>query len=123
LLAEALAAFHQLGDRASIAGCLEGVARICVRRGATELAARLSGAARALWNATGASREPQDAPLHDRAMAATRAEIGDAAFAAACAAGARLVLDEAVAGAMAASAALPADPPAPVARGNLSSVG
>jgi len=106
LLGEALTAFHGLGDRISIAGCLEAVARRRAGQGAATDAARFCGAAAGLWAATGAARQGQDARDHERAVTVARAALGAAGFAAAWAAGQELPLAEVVAEA-AAAAALP----------------
>ncbi len=59
-------------------------------------AARVLGAATAFLEARGALLVPEDQPEHERNMAVVRAQLGDAAFAAAAAAGRELTLDQAM---------------------------
>jgi len=59
-------------------------------------AARLFGAAMAFLQTRGALVVPEDQPEHDRTMAVVRAQLGDAGFAAASAAGQELTLEQAM---------------------------
>jgi predicted ATPase/DNA-binding CsgD family transcriptional regulator/DNA-binding XRE family transcriptional regulator len=95
-LFEALTLFRDLGDRWMLAHVLEGLAGIAATW-QPERAARLLGAAAALREASGLPVEPAYLASHERAAAATRAALGDAAFAAACSAGAGLSLERALA--------------------------
>ena len=88
LCAESLALFRELGDRHGVAWILSNLAVIAQRRGAWEWAARLHGAAEALREAVGSaalSLSPSERANYEAAVAATRAELGDDAFAAAMA--------------------------------------
>jgi hypothetical protein len=67
-----------------------------------ERAVQLFGAAAALWDRLGLPRAPEAREEHERQVAAARAALGAAAFAAAWAAGQRLSLEQAVATALAA---------------------
>jgi tetratricopeptide (TPR) repeat protein len=77
LLAEALSLLAGIGDQALAADVLEQIARLVVERGeaGAEAALRLAGGAEAVWRATGASRQPPNAPLHEAAMATARAAL------------------------------------------------
>jgi predicted ATPase len=84
---ESLAAFRQVGDRHGMAQALEGLARVAGARGEAERAAQLYAAAAALREALGAPVPPADRADHERRVAAARATLGEAAFAAAWAQG------------------------------------
>ena len=79
--------WHKLGNTRGVASCLAGLAGIAVLRGAPERAARLYGAADAARQAGGGVVEPTDRTVHDGAIAEARAALGEAAYAAAWAAG------------------------------------
>jgi DNA-binding CsgD family transcriptional regulator/tetratricopeptide (TPR) repeat protein len=91
LCAESLALFQELGDRQGLAWVLSNLAIMAQRRGAWEQSARLHGATEALRDAIGSSDVFNFSPIEQRArenaVAAARAQLGDAAFAAAIAAG------------------------------------
>ena len=95
-----------VGAKATAAACLEALAGIVVFHGSAEAATRCLAAAAALRAATGEPPATADAAEGNRwlAMAKTRlaADSGDAAFAAAWAAGQDLTLAEAIAAALAA---------------------
>ena len=119
-LTESLALRRELGERLGIAECLEGLATVAAGTGQPERAARLLGAAEALREAIGAPLPPVDRPDHDDDDSATRAALGEAAFAAAWAAGRALTVEQAVAEALgdpslppAAERAAPVPPAAP----------
>jgi predicted ATPase/DNA-binding CsgD family transcriptional regulator len=97
LFAEGLALFTELGDRRIIALALDGVAGIAIAWGQPERAARLFGAAAGLREADGLPVDPASRAAHGRGVAATRAALGEDAFAAAWASGATLPLSAAVA--------------------------
>ena len=80
-----------------------------------ERAARLYGAAAALRERLGAAVVPWERPAHERDLAAVRAALGPAAFAAAWAAGAALPLEAAVAEALADASRRPRRQPATAA--------
>jgi DNA-binding CsgD family transcriptional regulator/tetratricopeptide (TPR) repeat protein len=91
LCAESLAIFQELGDRQGLTWVLSNLSVIAQRRGALEQAARLHGAAEALREAIGSTEISNLSPIErvarETAVAATRAELGDAAFTAAVADG------------------------------------
>ncbi len=89
----ALQTFVELGDSRQAAPVLEGLAEL-VRAENFLRAARLWGAADALRKAVGAPRAPTMEARYARAMTDTRAQLGDAAFDAAWAAGGALTLNE-----------------------------
>jgi hypothetical protein len=84
-----------------IAESLEIAARLALAEGWPERAARLLGAADALRDAIGAPLPPVYRAAHEHDMATARTALGDAAFAAAWAAGRALALEQAVAEALA----------------------
>jgi predicted ATPase/DNA-binding CsgD family transcriptional regulator len=101
LCAESLALFQNLRDRYGAAWVLSNLAIVAQRRGAWEWAARFHGASEALREALGSavlSLSPAEQATYEAAVAATRAEIGDSAFAEATAAG-RAMPPEQIAGA------------------------
>jgi non-specific serine/threonine protein kinase len=71
---------RELGDLRGIAGALGGFAGIALGRGQAERAARLLGAARALGDAIGVAHLGH-ALYFERVVAATRARLGETAFA------------------------------------------
>ena len=107
LSAAALPWLRDVGEWWNVAACLEGIAASAGALGQPERAARLLGAARALRDAVAAPRFPLDEPAYDQAMVAVRGVLGDAAWAAAWDAGARLSRGEAVATALDLATALP----------------
>jgi predicted ATPase/class 3 adenylate cyclase len=76
--------------------CLAGLARARAAQGAAAAAARLSGAADAHAPTAGARLAPDDRAAYERDLAAVRAALGEAAFAAARAAGHTMTLERAV---------------------------
>jgi hypothetical protein len=76
---------------------LEGFAHVAGAEGDAERAARLFGAAEALREALGAPLPPVERAHYDRSVAATRAALGEEAFAAAWAEGRALSLEQAIA--------------------------
>jgi non-specific serine/threonine protein kinase len=112
LYGRALAVFRELGDREATASVLEVVAWLPQRAGRAEPAARLLAAAATLRAADGIRITPLHRAGHDPVLAATRAALGDEAFAAAWAAGEALPIGDAVAEALEVAVALAA-PPAP----------
>ena len=99
-----------------VAEALDGVAGVAAVLGQPERAARLLGAAEARREATDMARTMIASIEHERHVAATRAALGEAAFAAAYAGGRALPLEEAVAEALA-CADLAVVPPASRDRG------
>ena len=113
LYAECLDLARGAGDRRGLALGLDGLAGAAALRGdraSARLAARLYGAAEALCAAMGLSLEPNERAEREVPIAAARATLGEAAFAAAWAAGGALSPEEAVTEALASAPAAP--PPA-----------
>ncbi|HEV2127344.1 MAG TPA: tetratricopeptide repeat protein, partial [Thermomicrobiales bacterium] len=102
--AEALAVHVEHGDRRNIGHCLGGLAGMVGLLGPSEQAARLFGAADAMFAGTGASMFIVDRPDYDRNLAMIRDRLGEQQFAAAFAAGQMLPLDDALAEAAQATA-------------------
>jgi predicted ATPase/DNA-binding XRE family transcriptional regulator len=80
--------------------CLEGLARVAVGQGRPERAARLLGASAALRDEMGMPLTPIMRADHDHAETASRAALGEEAFAAAWAVGGGLPLAESIADAL-----------------------
>src|SRR5215216_2474594 len=96
--------FHQalllcsgIDERWSIARALAGLSELASRHGQAETAATIIGALDALGRAVGAKSLPPATASLDRAIAMTRAAIGEERFTQLHAGGQRLRLDEAVA--------------------------
>jgi DNA-binding NarL/FixJ family response regulator len=96
LAAECLRMLHDRGITMYLPEGVELLAGVALTRGQAARAARLFGAADASRMEIGARRQPGHAALHARQIAAVRAKLGDAAFAAAFAAGQKLELGEVV---------------------------
>jgi non-specific serine/threonine protein kinase len=107
LAAESLAINWRVGTQ-GVSSSLEQLAHAAAGRGQPARAARLFGAAAAYRAVVGAPFASVQQGRYEQGIAAVRAELGDAAFAAAWAAGAALPLGEAVAEALTVVAA-PAD--------------
>jgi non-specific serine/threonine protein kinase len=105
LVQDALRLRWELGDKPGIAYCLETLAEIAAGEGHGRRAARLFGAADRLLQTIGVRLL---ATRHDHAAGRdVRAQLGEAAFAAAYTAGRGLALERAVAEALAASGSTP----------------
>jgi hypothetical protein len=79
-----------------VAECLEGLAWAAAEHGLRALAARLFGAAEGLRRAGGIyAAPPGERAEYEGALAAARAALGEAAFAAAWAEGARMTMEQA----------------------------
>jgi predicted ATPase/class 3 adenylate cyclase len=78
---EALSLWRELKDGWGTADALVGFADVAAMREQWESAARFLGAADALYETAGVAVPPHDRPHYDRAVAAMRAALGDAAFA------------------------------------------
>jgi predicted ATPase len=87
LFRQALALFRELGSKAGVAWCISGLAGVAGVTGQPERAARLLGAAQAQFDALGTPGDPTDRMEHDQAVENARAQLGEAAFAAAWAEG------------------------------------
>jgi predicted ATPase/DNA-binding SARP family transcriptional activator len=97
LIAETLGLALELGYEEGVMYCLEGQAGVHADRGEGEHAAMLLGAAGAAAERLGSVLEPFERDLHDRTAEAVRSALGDAAFAAAVAAGRELDIPAAAA--------------------------
>jgi predicted ATPase/DNA-binding XRE family transcriptional regulator len=100
LYAESLGLLGAVRDTSGVPVCLEGLAAIAAAGGQAERAALLFGAAAALRLAIGAPLPPSERAGHERAVAAARAALGPAAFAAAWARGQAMTVEEARAAAV-----------------------
>jgi tetratricopeptide (TPR) repeat protein len=101
LCREGLARFRELGDRRRQAMGLELLASVAALRGEARRAARLFGAEQALRESVGAPRPPVDRPRYEVYLSRARADLGDAAFAAAWAEGQAMPPEEALEAALA----------------------
>jgi non-specific serine/threonine protein kinase len=99
--AEALSLAREIGLKRSIAESLAALAGVNGGGDANPLAAvwaaRLLGASEALFEAIGARPAPADRPVYDRAVAAARSQLDEAAFATAWAEGRAITPEEAIA--------------------------
>jgi predicted ATPase/transcriptional regulator with XRE-family HTH domain/Tfp pilus assembly protein PilF len=114
LLAEALSIAREADDRLALTRCLEQVAALLVPD-QPQLAVRLAGAAAAAREALGADLTPAERGYVGRWQAAARRALGEAASAAAWAAGRRQSLDQAAAEALALAETVGASAPGPMA--------
>jgi non-specific serine/threonine protein kinase len=111
LFAEALALLHELGDRRGQGLCLAGLATMASLVQQPERAARLFGAADALFAAAGVKMEPVDLAVCEPHRDDVHAAMGPEAFAAAWDAGAALPASDAITEALAIAAQVGADDP------------
>jgi len=88
---------REMGDRVSSVWCLAGLGSAAAFDEEPERAARLWGAAERLRAALGCRPAPAARATYERALAMTRAQIGEEAFAAAWAEGRAMSLEEAIA--------------------------
>jgi tetratricopeptide (TPR) repeat protein len=95
--AEGLEVARQLRDEEEIGACLAGLAGVAGARGHFERAAQLFGVMEALRAANVESLDRANQIVYDRSMAAVRAQIDEAAFAAAWIEGQAMSLDQAIA--------------------------
>jgi tetratricopeptide (TPR) repeat protein len=86
--------YRELKDKNGIAFCLAGLAGLAGAEGQMERAARLLGAAEALLEATGARLIAADRAEYDHNVAIVRAQLDEAAFAAARAEGRAMATDD-----------------------------
>jgi tetratricopeptide (TPR) repeat protein len=100
LLAESLMLSREVGNLRDCTYCLEGLAAIAGAQQHPERAARLFGAAETLRKAVGMPISPVNRAAYDRDVVTARAQLDDAAFAAAWAAGRVLTLEQAIAEAL-----------------------
>ena len=87
LYRDSLRRLWEIGDRRDFAGALAGFAGLVARRGDAERGARLCGVVDTLLQVGGVNLPPFGQTSYERALAAARAGLGDAAFTAARAAG------------------------------------
>jgi predicted ATPase/two-component SAPR family response regulator len=99
LYAEALGLAVELGDKADIAYCLEGLAGVATSRGDLERATSLFGASEALLETVGTPLYPhaQDRSSIERTLRVLRSRLGETAFAAAWEDGRLMAPEQAVA--------------------------
>jgi hypothetical protein len=88
---------RELDSMSGLASCLDGGAEVAMATGDTDRSARLAGAADALFEASAIAREALPRKRIECVRAAAEPELGEAAFAAAVAAGAALPTEEALA--------------------------
>ena len=101
LLAESLGVYHKLGDKLWTSECLITFAGVIGATGdQAQRAARLFGAADALRETLNARLAPGNRPGYDRDVAAVRAQLDEATFAAAWAEGRATSLEQAIADAL-----------------------
>jgi predicted ATPase len=100
---ESLTLFRELVQPNGIAYVLEGVAGLSAAQGQTNRAACLFGAVEALREAIHTPLSAFDRPEYERKVATVRAQLDDAAFAAASTAGRGMTLEQAIAYALAGS--------------------
>ncbi len=72
--------YHELGDRRGLGTCLGGLAIVAAADGDMEQAARLSGAADALFETVGAGFVPADQAVYASSVAAIRDHLGQSLF-------------------------------------------
>jgi predicted ATPase/DNA-binding CsgD family transcriptional regulator len=94
---ESLALFQKLGSKQGILCSLEVLAGVIKGIGQPERAARLMGAVEALYKAFHIRLNYVDQVEHDRYVAAARAQLDEATFAAAWAEGQAMTMEEAIA--------------------------
>lgn len=97
ILERSLVVRRDVGDKEGVAGSLERLAALVAAEGRADRAARLWGAAEVLRETINAPMAPASRAMHDQATAAARAQVGEAAFAAAWAAGRAMGLERAIA--------------------------
>jgi predicted ATPase/DNA-binding CsgD family transcriptional regulator len=96
LFAESLVLVRDSRDPTSLVNNVKSLAAVAAATGRPEQAARLFGAAEALWEIQGIILPPAERPRLERAIAPARAQLPEPAFAAAWTAGRALTMDQAV---------------------------
>jgi predicted ATPase/DNA-binding SARP family transcriptional activator len=94
---EASAVNRRFNGQIAIADCLQGLAGVAAALGRPERTARLLAAVQALRDALGGPSLPEDGAEYEQQVADVRGTLGEAAFAAAWAAGRLMSLESAVA--------------------------
>ena len=97
LRAESLALYRELGDWQGLAYGLQGLAGASATAAQAARMARLGGAAEVLREAIGAPLSPAERADYERQLAADRAHLDEAAWAAAWAEGRAMPLEQAIA--------------------------
>jgi len=105
LYQESLTLYRGVGEKLGVASCLEGVALVAQAHERFERAVLLHGAAAGLRTAIGAPIPPVDRTTREHTVRALREALGEDAFAAEWAAGQALSLEQAIAVALAYTAA------------------
>jgi tetratricopeptide (TPR) repeat protein len=100
-LTAGVALCRDLGDYLCLAWCLAGLGSVVALDGQPERAAHLWGAAEVLRESIGGRAMPAGRATYERAVTAGRTQLGDAAFAAAWAAGRAMTVEQAIAEALA----------------------
>ena len=100
-LSRSLAVRVEAGEQAGISWCLTGLGTLAASTGSPMQAVQLWGAAKSLQQALGCRPSPASGAVHERAIAAARSELGEAAFAQAWVEGRAMLLDRAIAWAQA----------------------
>lgn len=96
-----LALAREVGEQVALVYSLSGLAAVMAQRGDLPRAARLAAAAESLRLRAGGTWEAIEARIHEHTVAAARAGLGEAAFAAAWSEGEQLASDQAIDDAMA----------------------
>lgn len=109
LFAESLALCRDRGPHLPTPRCLEGLAAAAAARGRAERAARLFGVAQAMRDAIRGPMLPADRAIYEPIIARVRRQLGEAAFAAAWAAGRALPVEAAIDEALDLTSAKPPD--------------
>src|SRR4029453_2797907 len=91
-----LALARQVEDKSTIACCLEGFSEVAGDTGQYIDAARLLGASKSLRDVIGVPVPPWDRARYDRNVVASRAQLGEEAFAGACAGGQAMGVEQAI---------------------------
>jgi hypothetical protein len=100
LYKESLTLYQQLGDKRSIAECLEGLAEVAGAQGHPVRAIRLCGAADALRDLIGAPRGPDDRSRYERITSAARTQLDEPTITALRAEGLAIPLEQVIADAL-----------------------
>ena len=101
--AASLRLWRELSDRRGIAACLEGWGEVALARDRPARVVHLCAAAAALREAIGAPPWPIEQARYERTVATARAQLGEAAFAAAWDEGRALAIEDAITLALASS--------------------
>jgi tetratricopeptide (TPR) repeat protein len=97
LFAESLVLAHDQGDQLLSAQCLIGLAGVAVRQGQAARAAQLLGAVATFQDITSIAFDALERAEYERAVAAARTQLGEAAFTSAWSTGRAMTLEQAIA--------------------------